>query len=381
MSGDIRTDPVLEFLPAFPRTILAFLVVLGVLIFVHEMGHYLAARWRRVHAEAFSIGFGRAIASWRDRRGTEWRVGWLPLGGYVKLHGHGMEPGETPDPSAPPLRPGETFFDKPVRDRAIIVAAGPAANFLLAILLFAGMYAIVGQPQGMTAIGAVSVGSPAERAGLQAGDVILSLDGARVQRFDQVQRHVQPRPGQEIELRLEREGREVVARVTPAVRPGSEQAPVGILGIQGGQARFERLDPFSALWAGTVQTAEISWQTLVGIGEMLTGSRSTQDLGGPIRIAEVSGEAASLGLMPLVNLMALLSVSLALLNLFPIPLLDGGHLVFYAAEAVRGRPLPPKAQEYGFRAGFALLIGLFVFATWNDLAHGALGKWVSGLFG
>jgi regulator of sigma E protease len=370
---------VLDLLPAFPRTIIAFLLVLGVLIFFHELGHYLAARWRRVHVDAFSIGFGRPLAAWHDRRGTEWRIGWVPLGGYVKLHGQAMEPGEAPDPDAPPLRPGETFFDKPLRDRAIIVAAGPIANFLLAILLFAGMYMTVGVPRDLTTISAISAGSPAERAGVQPGDVILSLDGNRVSRFEQVQRHIQPRAGQPVELRLERDGREVVATVTPAIRPGSEAAPVGILGVQGGQARFERLDPLSALWAGAGQTADMSWQTLVGIGEMITGARSARDLGGPIRIAEVSGEAASLGLLPLVNLMALLSISLALLNLFPIPLLDGGHLLFYAAEAIRGRPLPPRAVEIGFRAGFALLIGLFVFATWNDIAHGGIGRWVSGL--
>lgn len=370
----------LEFLPDTVRTILAFVVVLGVLIFFHELGHYLAARWRGVHVEAFSIGFGRAIARWTDRRGTEWRLSWIPLGGYVKLHGQNpLE--DVPEAERVPQRPGETFHDKPVRDRAIVVAAGPVANFLLAILLFAGLYATYGQPRGMTSVGAVAAGSPAERAGILPGDEIVALDGERVLRFDQVQRHIQPRAGQPVEVRLSREGREVTLSVTPAPRPGSEAAPVGILGIQGGQARFERLDPFTALWAGTVQTAEMSWLTLKGIGEMLVGERSAKELGGPIRIAEVSGEAASLGAVPLVNLMALLSISLALLNLFPIPLLDGGHLAFYAAEAIRGRPLPARATEYAFRAGFAVLITLFVFATWNDIAHGGIGRWVAGLFG
>ncbi len=370
----------LDFLPDIARTALAFIVVLGVLIFFHELGHYLAARWRGVHVDAFSIGFGKPIAKWTDRRGTEWRLSPIPLGGYVKLHGQNALDGSE-EPDSVPHRPGQTFHDKPVRDRAIVVAAGPVANFLLAILLFAGLYATWGQPRGMTSIGVVTPGSAAERAGMQPGDEIISLDGQRVVRFDQVQRHIQPRAGQPVEMRIEREGREVTLSVTPGVRPGSEAAPVGMLGVQGGQARFERLDPFSALWAGTVQTFDMSWMTLKGIGEMLVGERSAKELGGPIRIAEVSGEAASLGIVPLVNLMALLSISLALLNLFPIPLLDGGHLLFYAAEAIRGRPLPPRAMEYGFRAGFAVLISLFVFATFNDIAHGGIGRWVAGMFG
>ncbi len=370
----------LEFLPSAVRTLLAFLVVLGVLIFFHELGHYLAARWRKVHVDAFSIGFGKAIASWQDRRGTQWRIAWIPLGGYVKLHGQAPMD-ETPEAERVAERPGETFHTKSVLDRAIVVAAGPVANFLLAALLFALLFATNGVPTGLTTVAAVSPGSPAEVGGMVAGDTIVALDGERVTRFDQVQRHIQPRAGQQVAVQITRDGREMTLRIVPAARPGSEEQPVGILGIQGGQATFERLDPVSALWAGTVQTAEVSWATLAGIGEMLTGSRSAQELGGPIRIAEVSGQAATLGIVPLINLMALLSVSLALLNLFPIPLLDGGHLLFYAAEAIRGRPLPPKALEYGFRAGFAVLICLFLFATWNDVAHGGIGRWVAGLIG
>ncbi|WP_424813754.1 RIP metalloprotease RseP [Roseococcus sp. YIM B11640] len=370
----------LDFLPDAVRTLLAFLVVLGVLIFFHELGHYLAARWRRIHVDAFSIGFGRPIVSWEDRRGTRWRVAWIPLGGYVKLHGQAPYE-ETPESERVDERAGWTFHNKSVLDRAIVVAAGPVANFILAAVLFAGLYATVGVPRGLTSISVVSAGSPAEVAGMLPGDIIVSLDGQRVSRFDQVQRYIQPRPGTEVAVRVEREGREVDLRVVPAVRPGTEAQPVGVLGVQGGQANFERLNPVAALWAGTAQTAEVTWATLAGIGEMLTGTRSARELGGPIRIAEVSGEAATLGIVPLVNLMALLSVSLALLNLFPIPLLDGGHLLFYAFEAVRGRPLPPRALEFGFRAGFALLVCLFLFATWNDIAHGGIGRWVAGLVG
>ena len=182
-------------------------------------------------------------------------------------------------------------------------------------------------------------------------------------------------------MRIAREGLELTVRATPDARVLPNGDTNGVLGIQGGTIHFERLSLPSAVVAGVVQTGDITWQTLQGVGEMLVGQRSAKELGGPIRIAEISGEAASLGIAPLVNLMALLSVSLGLLNLFPIPLLDGGHLVFYAAEAIRGRPLPAKAQEYGFRAGFAVLISLFLFASWNDIAHGALGRWVTGLIG
>jgi regulator of sigma E protease len=368
-----------NLLPALPRTLIAFALVLGVLVFIHELGHYLAARWRGVHVDAFSIGFGRPVWRRTDRRGTEWRLGWLPLGGYVKLHGLEV-PEETDAATRASWRPGQTFHDKPVRDRAIVVAAGPVANYLLAVLLFAGLYMTVGQPVGNTTIGAVVEGSAASRGGLRVGDEILALDGERVARFDQVQRHVQPRPGQPIELRIGRDGEERTLVVTPDAREGPQGA-TGVLGIQGGAVRLERLGPVDALAAGTAQTADVTWQSLTSIGEMLAGQRSARDLGGPIRIAEISGEAATLGPAALVSLMALLSVSLGLLNLFPIPILDGGHLVFYAAEAIRGRPLPPKAQEYGYRAGFALLATLFVLVSWNDIVHGAIGRFVARLVG
>ncbi len=366
-------------LPPLPRTLIAFALVLGVLVFVHEMGHYLAARWRGVHVDAFSIGFGKPLLRWSDRRGTEWRLAWIPLGGYVKLHGQ-EQPEDVPEEVRAAWRHGQTFHEKPVRDRAIVVVAGPVANFLLAILLFAGVFAFVGKPVGTTAIGAVVEGSPAAAAGLQPGDEILALDGQPVARFEEVQRHVQPRAGQPIEMLLRRDGAEFAVAVTPAPRDGVAGAP-GVLGVQSGALRYERLGPFAAIGAGAAQTWDVTWLTLVAVGEMLTGQRSPQELGGPIRIAEVSGQAASLGLLPLVNLMALLSVSLGLLNLFPIPLLDGGHLAFYAAEAVRGRPLPPRAMEYGFRAGAALLMALFLFVSWNDIANGPIGRWFAGLLG
>ena len=289
-------------------------------------------------------------------------------------------PADVPHEVRAAWRPGETFHEKGVGSRAIVVAAGPAANFLLAILLFAGLFMFVGQPVGGTGVGQVVEGSPAERAGIKPGDEIVALDGLKVSRFEQVQRYIQPRSGQPIAVRVLRDGSEVTVTAIPEAYGDGAKAS-GRLGIQGGAGRMEKLGPVESLTAGVTQTWDITWQTLVGIGEMLTGQRSAKELGGPIRIAEISGQAASLGAAALVNLMAVLSVSLGLLNLFPIPVLDGGHLLFYAAEAIRGRPLPPKVQEYGFRAGFAVLIALFLFASGNDIIEGGIGKWVARLLG
>ncbi|MBO1074281.1 RIP metalloprotease RseP [Roseomonas marmotae] len=368
----------MDFLSDGLRTVISFIVVLGVLVFVHEMGHYLAARWRGVHVEVFSIGFGKVIRSWTDRVGTEWRLSWLPLGGFVKLHGQeGLD--ATPEQKARWLH-GRTFHDKPVRDRAIVVAAGPIANFLLAALLFAGLYMTMGQPLPSATVGAVVEGSAAAQAGLQPGDRILALDGQEVARFEDVQRHIQARPGQPVELRINRAGDEQRLTATPTARESDGRA-VGILGVTGGAPEFRRLDPFSALAAGVVQTWDIGAQTIAGIWEMITGSRGTEDLGGPLRIAQLSGQVAQLGIPSLITFIAVLSVNLGLINLFPIPVLDGGHLLFYAAEAVRGRPLPARAMEYGFRAGIAVLVALFVFTTWNDITRLAIFGWVARLFG
>jgi regulator of sigma E protease len=372
-------EATLDFLPEPIRTVLAFVVVLGVLVFFHELGHYLAARWRGIHVERFSVGFGRAIANWTDKRGTEWRVGWLPLGGYVKLHGQ-EQPEDVADEVRASWREGQTFHEKSVGDRAIVVAAGPAANFLLAALMFAGLYMAVGRPASTTAIGTVQEGSAAARAGLVVGDRIVALDGTPVTRFEEVQRHIQPRHGQSVQVTIIRDGQQRDIAAVPEARVAGDRTN-GVLGIGAGPAQFERMDPFSAVWAGTAQTWDITVQTLAAVWQMIAGGRGAEDLGGPLRIAQMSGQVAEMGVASLISFMAVLSVNLALINLFPIPVLDGGHLMFYAAEAIRGRPLPARAQEYGYRAGFALLITLFVFATWNDLSQLGFVRWATGLFG
>lgn len=368
-----------DFLPSVVRTPLAFAVVLGVLVFIHEFGHYLAARWRGVYVEAFSIGFGRALASWTDRRGTVWKLAWLPLGGYVKLHGQEQPEDVTPEVRAS-WRTGETFHGKSVASRAIIVAAGPIANFLLAGVLFALLFVAVGRPMTLPVVGEVVATSPAAAAGLQKGDRIDGIDGTPITRFEQIQRIVIAHPGVQLHLQVTRDGLTKLIDVTPESQGPAGHA-TGMLGIKGGAVAYEHLSPPVAIVEGFAQTWDVGVQTLGGVWQMLSAQRGTEDLGGPLRIAELSGQVAHLGFASLLSFIAVLSVNLGLINLFPIPVLDGGHLVFFAAEALRGKPLPQRAVEYGFRAGFALLIGLFVFATWNDLSHFGLFQWVSKMVG
>jgi regulator of sigma E protease len=368
-----------DSLPHLVQSVVAFAVVLGILVFVHEFGHYAAARWRGVHVEVFSIGFGRAIASWQDRVGTTWKVAWLPLGGYVKLHGQ-----ERPDLVSPEVRaqwkPGQTFHDKTILSRAIVVAAGPIANFLLAAVLFAALFATEGKPITLPVVQDVLAGSPAASAGLKGGDRIDSINGQPIATFADIQRMVSPHPGERITLSVKRDGTEHTLTATI----GSQHAgdgEIGILGIRGGQVAYQHIGPLDAVGQGVAQTWQVGVETLQGVAQMLSGARGTQDLGGPLRIAQLSGQVAELGLSSLLTFIAILSVNLGLINLFPIPVLDGGHLLFYLAEAIHGRPLSVRAQEYGIRAGLAVLASLFVFATWNDLTNLGIVRWVAKLFG
>jgi regulator of sigma E protease len=366
---------VLELLPAYLRTPIAFAIVLGVLVFIHELGHYLAARWRGVYVEAFSIGFGKPLLKWTDRHGTEWRLCALPLGGYVKLHGQ-EQPEDVTDEVRAKWRPGETFHEKSTLSRAIVVAAGPVANFVLAAVLFAALFLGTGRPVTMPVVGEVVADSAAAHAGLLAGDRIVSIDSKNVDRFEQIQAIVGHSAGVALHMTVDRGGKSLALTATPEARNGA-----GVLGIRGGKVEYEPVSVAAALPEGIAQTWDVAAQTLAGVAQMITGQRGTEELGGPLRIAQLSGQVAELGFASLVSFIAVLSVNLGLLNLFPIPILDGGHLVFYVLEAVRGRPLPPRAQEYGMRAGLALLAALFIFATWNDLAHLGLFGWLAKLVG
>jgi regulator of sigma E protease len=369
-----------QFIPEIVRTGLAFAVVLGILVFVHELGHYLAARWRGVHVETFSIGFGRALASWTDSVGTVWKLAWLPLGGYVKLHGQERAEEASAEERARWI-PGRTFHAKSVLSRAIVVAAGPIANFLLSVVVFALLFATAGKPIATPVVGEVMPGSPANHAGLLAGDRITAIDGAPIKTFEDIQKAIAAHPSQRLTIAVRRGDQLLNVPVTTDQRDDGAGRVVGVLGVRGGNAQYQRLGPLQAIAGGVQQTWDVTAQTVTGVWQMMSGHRGTEDLGGPLRIAQLSGQVAELGLASLVSFIAVLSVNLGLINLFPIPILDGGHLLFYLAEAVQGRPVPPRAQEYGFRAGFAVLVGLFVFATWNDLTHLGLFRWVAGLIG
>ena len=350
--------------------------MLGVLVFVHEFGHYLAARLVRVHVEVFSIGFGPAIATWRDRVGTVWKLAWLPLGGYVKLHGQErpeVVAADTPTGNGSERDsnrwiPGRVFHEKPVSARALVVAAGPIANFLLAMVLFAVLFATAGRPVILPIAGGVLPDSAAAHAGIRADDRLLSIAGTPVASFEDIQRIISAHPAETLPITIKRGNDTLELKVLTDARESGGHM-VGMLGIRGSQVEYQRLSLPQALVGGVTQTWQVTSDTVAGVAQMISGQRGTEDIGGPLRIAQLSGQVAQLGLASLVSFIAVLSVNLGLINLFPIPVLDGGHLLFYLAEAIRGRPIPARAQEYGFRAGLALLAGLFILATWNDLTH------------
>jgi regulator of sigma E protease len=370
---------VLSFIPDFVRSAAAFVVVLGVLVFVHELGHYLAARWRGVRVETFSIGFGRAITSWTDRSGTVWKLAWLPLGGYVKLHGQ-ERPQDVPEEVRATWIPGQTFHDKSVLSRAIVVAAGPVANFVLAMVLFAGLFLAIGTPVALPVVGAVLPDSAASRAGLMVDDRVVSIAGEPIATFEDLQRAIIDHPAETLKMTIQRAGAEQQVDVTTESKVSGGHK-VGLLGVRGGALEYRRVSVPAALLGGVTQTWTITRETFSGLAQMISGSRGTEELGGPLRIAQLSGQVAQLGIASLISFIAVLSVNLGLINLFPVPVLDGGHLVFYLVEGLRGRPLPQRALEYGFRAGLAVLACLFIFATWNDLTHLGLFRWVASLIG
>ena len=360
--------------------IVPFLFVLTIVVFFHELGHFYAARRCGVKVDVFSVGFGKSLASWYDKHGTEWKIGWLPLGGYVKFFG---DENEASAPDAEKLKALEddarkdTLFYKPLWQRAIVVAAGPVANFILAIIIFASLYTLFGQRVTDPVVGVVAENSAAERAGMQVGDLILKIDGDEIHTFSEVRRLVTVNANVPLEFVVDRGGAEVTLTATPdrvleVDRFGNEYH-LGRLGVAVNATedsiRHIRYDPFTAIWMGAEESSFIVEQTFVVLGRIIMGRESAESLGGPIRIAQISGQTATLGLIALINLTAVLSVSIGLINLFPIPMLDGGHLAFYAYEAVAGKPLSEKAQEIGMRIGLSMVMMLFLFVTWNDLSR------------
>jgi len=360
--------------------VIPFLAVLTVVVFVHELGHFLVGRWCGVGVTAFSVGFGPEIVGFTDRQGTRWKLSAIPLGGYVKFAGD-INSASVPDADAlaqmSPQERAISFHHKPVWKRAAIVAAGPIANFLLAITLFAAMAYINGQQVLAPRIEAVQPGSAAERAGFQPRDLVLSIDGQPISGFGEMQRIISASAEDTLEFTVERGGREVVLTAVPDLKetqtPFGKQR-IGLLGLQASRSpedvRTVTFGPVDSIGFGIRETRYVVERTMTYISRLIVGREYADQLSGPLRIAQVSGTVASLGgVAALVSLVAVLSVSIGLINLFPIPLLDGGHLLFYAIEALRGRPLSDRAQEIGFRIGLAIVVMLMLFATWNDIVH------------
>ena len=360
--------------------VVPFLFVLTIVVFFHELGHFLVARWAGVKVLTFSLGFGPELAGFNDRHGTRWKISAIPLGGYVKFFG---DESEASTPSAETLaamseaeRAG-SFHHKKVGPRAAIVAAGPIANFILAIVIFTCLFTFFGKPSTTARVDKVEVGSAAAAAGFQVGDIVTTIDGSKIGSFSDMQRIVSTHGGDTLNFTIKRGDATLQLQATPEIRdvkdPFGNSHRQGILGITRatapGEVLTERVDPATALWLGVKETWFVVDRTLAYIGGVFTGREAASQVGGPLGIARISGQVATIGLTALIHLAAVLSISIGLLNLFPVPLLDGGHLLFYAVEAIRGRPLSERAQEMGFRIGLGLVLMLMVFATYNDILH------------
>jgi len=360
--------------------VVPFLFVLTIVVFFHELGHFLVARWCGIKVVAFSIGFGPEIVGFYDRYGTRWKIAAVPLGGYVKFFGDDNA-ASVPDLAAAAsmseTEKRDSFVYKPVGSRAAVVAAGPIANFILAIVIFAGVFMIVGKQTTSARVDTVQAGSAAQAAGFKPGDLVLAINGQAIESFSDMQRIVSVSAGEPIEVKVERGGVPVTLKARPELKEIKDNFGnvhrLGVLGISRsmapGDIKTEKAGPLRAIVMGAQETWFVVDRTMTYLGGVIAGREAADQLGGPIRIAQVSGQVATAGFTALIHLTAVLSVSIGLLNLFPIPLLDGGHLLFYLIEAVRGKPLSERAQELGFRIGLAIVVMLMIFATFNDILH------------
>ncbi|MBX4868124.1 RIP metalloprotease RseP [Rhizobium bangladeshense] len=359
--------------------IVTFILVLSLLVFVHEMGHYLVGRWSGIRILAFSVGFGPEIFGFTDRHGTRWKLSVIPLGGYVRFFGD-EDVSSKPDSDKLAAMSKEdrarSFAGAKLWKRAATVAAGPIANFLLAIAIFTVLFTVYGRMIADPVVAEVRPGTSAAAAGILPGDLLVAIDGGKVETFEDVRRYVGMRPGQMVVVTVERGGQKLDVPMVPQRVEQTDQfgnkMEVGQIGIvtskEAGNFRLQTYTPLQALREGVIASGQIVTGTFKYIGNIFNGSMRADQLGGPIRVAQATGQMAQLGLGAVLQLAAVLSVSIGLLNLMPVPVLDGGHLMFYAVEAVRGKPLGAKAQEIAFRIGLAMILTLMVFTTWNDIS-------------
>lgn len=374
--------------PGLPLTILAFVLVLGPLVSLHELGHYWVGRWCGVKADAFSIGFGREIFGWTDARGTRWKIGWLQIGGYVQFAGD-MSPASNPDAAwrtLPPAERARTFPAQNLWKRAIIVAAGPVVNMIVALILIAGLGIAYGEAYTPPVVETVLAGSAAEQAGIVPGDRIVGAGGARVESFEDVQMIVLYRPGERIPIAIERGGVRrdivIVPRLSVEHDRFGNAVRIGLIGV--GRTSGIAYRPVGLIDApryAVGQVGDALTLTVTTIGQVISGRRSVKDFGGPLGIAKISGEQITLGFAAFVSFIALMSINLGFINILPVPMLDGGHLMFYAIEAVRGRPPSPKVMEWAFGAGFAMVALLMLVVTFNDVSGFGWFKALGGPIG
>ncbi|MFM9828151.1 MAG: RIP metalloprotease RseP [Sphingomonas sp.] len=373
--------------PGLFLTVIAFVLVIGPLVFVHELGHYLAGRLFGVKAEEFSIGFGPELGGVNDKRGTRWKLCALPLGGYVKFAGD-MGPSSATDPNWLALPAEEralTFQSKALWQRAIIVAAGPITNFAVAIFILAGFAVAYGDVRTPPVVGQIEANSPAAAAGLLPGDRITALGGRHVETFQDMVMFVQNRAGQAVRVDYVRAGARRSVALTIGTRIERDRfgnmPKIGRLGVARTGVEVVPVSIFEAPGVAVRKTGDILRMMTEVIGQIISGRRPVSELGGPLSIAKVSGEQLSLGFSSFVFLVALVSINLGFINLLPVPMLDGGHLLFYAVEAVRRKPLEPQVQDWAFRGGLLAVLALMALATTNDLGSFGVWKGLAGLIG
>lgn len=373
--------------PSLLFTLATYVLMVAILVVVHEGGHYLAGRYFGCKIDSFAFGFGRELFGVNDRRGTRWKINLVPLGGYVKFTGD-MNEASQPSPEVlalPPEERADLFVFKPLWQKAIIVAAGPLINFLFAILILAGFYLALGHPYTPPVVAEVVKGSPAAAAGIMPGDRVVSIDGSGVERFEDIISTVLGSTGAPMNVVIARDGAEKALVITPKMMETTDRfgnvIRHGRLGIGRGPQVVQDVGPVTALVYGVKDTGSIIASIASTMRQVVMGERSLSDFGGPVKAGQVTGQQASLGVLSFIAFMAFFSINLGFINLLPIPVLDGGHLLLYAVEAVRRRPIGAKIQEWAFMSGFAALMSLMVVLTWNDLGSVGVWKRLSGWLG